>query len=301
MMNRLIIFSSVFNLLIAETEYPGLDAFTSSARLAMGGAGYLNYSSVSSKYNPSITGNGRHFSSSFIRYQTGITSQSAGISFPWKNGVSTMVVRHISYGTFDGYDADLQSTGTYRSGDSFLSVSHSIRMNRMPVNIGVLGQLFSSMLQDYTINTILFSLGGELLLETINGSIGLSIHNVGTTLNGSQDAKGVIVPKIVFSGSKQLSHLPLTLFIDLVTKSKFGETEVYFGGQFKLKSNLQLRLGTSTRKIDHNTEQDLSRSILGATGFGIGYAFGSTDIHYGTFIMGTGSLIHGLEIGVKIE
>lgn len=300
-MNRLIIFSSVFNLLISETEFPSLDTFASTERLSMGGAGYLHYSPVSSKYNPSISGAGRHFLSSFIRYQAGITSQSAGISFPCKNGVSSIVVRHIAYGTFDGYDADLQSIGTYHSGDNFLSATHSIRMNQMPIKVGVMGQFFSSTLQDFTINAILFSLGGELLLEKINGNIGLSIHNVGATLNGSNNAKGVIVPKIVLSGSKQLSHLPLNLFIDLVTKSRFRETEVYFGGQFKLKNNLQLRLGTSTRKIDQNTEQDLLRSILGATGFGIGYDFGSTEIHYGTFILGTGSLIHGLEIGVRIE
>ena len=282
----------------AETSYPAFDVFTSSAQLGLGGAGFLNPSSISSKLNPASTIKKRMFATSIIRYPVSITSQSAGLSLPWKNGTGTASIRHISYGTFRGYNDDAQPTKTYKSGDTWLQGSYSRQLGTIPLRLGINTQLYSSSLEDYRIKMLEFSIGGIMYFDKVKGMLGLSIHQMGKAF--SSNAVGIFSPKIVLSGSKILAHLPLTLFIDALPSLLISDSELFIGGIFKVNNVMQIRWGTSTRKGDHNIQQGLLQSILAASGFGVGYETGSTLIHYSTYIYGTGAVIQGLEIGIKL-
>ena len=90
-LSRISIYLKLFSIIIpfssgaySETSFPGMDIFTSSASLSMGGAGYLKPSPLSSNINPSIYG-GKIFSASIIKYPAGIASQNVGISLLFKN------------------------------------------------------------------------------------------------------------------------------------------------------------------------------------------------------------------------
>ena len=297
-------YSFVFILLLllypsrADTGYPGFDVFTSSAQLGLGGAGFLNPSSISSKMNPASTNKDRMFTTSIIQYPASITSQSAGLSLPWKNGTGSASIRHISYGTFHGYNDDAQPTKTYKSGDIWLQGAYSRPLVDIPLQFGIKTQFYSSSLEDYSIKVLEFSVGGIVYFEKAKGTLGLSIHQIGKGF--SSNAVGILSPKTVLSGSKKLTHLPLTLFIDALPSRMISEAELFIGGIFKVNNVMQIRWGTSTRKGDHNIQQGLLQSILGASGFGVSYATGPTLIHYSTYIYGTGVVIQGLEIGIKL-
>ena len=299
---RIIVFLGyyLFSICFGKTGYPAFDVFHSPSQLSLGGAGFLKPSPITSKMNPSVADTGINFSSSIIRYEANITSQTAGMSMPWRNGTGTFFISHISYGTFNGYDIYGQPTGNYKSGDTWLNVVYSKQLKYFPIRTGVSAQYFNSVLNDYNINALLVSMGSEVFIHRINGSLGLSFHNLGFTFKTNNIGQGTFEPKIVFSGSKELTHLPLTLFLDSIFLDRESEIDVFIGGIFKLKNNLQLQWGSSTRKIDHNLNQDLFRTVLGATGLGIGYFTGQTILHYGTFVFGTGATIHGLEIGVRL-
>ena len=297
-------YSFVFILLLllypsrADTGYPGFDVFTSSAQLGLGGAGFLNPSSISSKMNPASTNKDRMFTTSIIQYPASITSQSAGLSLPWMNGTGSASIRHISYGTFHGYNDDAQPTKTYKSGDIWLQGAYSRPLVDIPLQFGIKTQFYSSSLEDYSIKVLEFSVGGIVYFEKAKGTLGLSIHQIGKGF--SSNAVGILLPKTVLSGSKKLTHLPLTLFIDALPSRMISEAELFIGGIFKVNNVMQIRWGTSTRKGDHNIQQGLLQSILGASGFGVSYAMGPTLIHYSTYIYGTGVVIQGLEIGIKL-
>ena len=149
----------------AKTGYPAFNVFTSSAQLGLGGAGFLNPSSISSKLNPASTVKDRMFTTSIIRYPVSITSQSAGLSLPWKNGTGSASIRHISYGTFRGYNDDAQPTKTYKSGDTWLQGSYSRQLGTIPLRLGINTQLYSSSLEDYRIKMLEFSIGGIMYFE----------------------------------------------------------------------------------------------------------------------------------------
>ena len=297
-------YSFVFLLLLllypsrADTGYPAFDVFTSSAQLGLGGAGFLNPSSISSKMNPASTNKDRMFTTSIIQYPASITSQSAGLSLPWMNGTGSASIRHISYGTFHGYNDDAQPTKTYKSGDIWLQGAYSRPLVDIPLQFGIKTQFYSSSLEDYSIKVLEFSVGGIVYFEKAKGTLGLSIHQIGKGF--SSNAVGILSPKTVLSGSKKLTHLPLTLFIDALPSRMISEAELFIGGIFKVNNVMQIRWGTSTRKGDHNIQQGLLQSILGASGFGVSYATGPTLIHYSTYIYGTGVVIQGLEIGIKL-
>ena len=293
-------FLFLFSCLSAETAYPAFDVFSSSSQLGLGGAGFLNPSPISSKLNPAVADTGRYFSTSIIRYQAGITSQSAGMSLPWKKGSGSFSIRHISYGTFDGFDDDFQSTGTYQSGDTWLHGGYSKQLSKFPLRIGTAAEFYSSSLKDHQVKAFVISVGSEFYIQKFQAILGLSFHNIGKTFGADNFAHGSIIPKTVISGYKKLAHLPLTLFLDTILSKGRDDPEIFLGGEFKLKNGIQMRWGTSTRKLDHNTKQDFFRSVIGASGFGFGYLAGSTVINYGTFIFGTGSTIHGLEIEIQL-
>ena len=124
-LSRISIYLKLFSILIpfssgaySGTSFPGMDIFTSSANISMGGAGYLKPSPLSSNYNPSIYGD-EVFSASVIKYPAGIASQNVGISFLFKNNTfGNFSINNISYGIFEGYNERLIPTGTYTASDT---------------------------------------------------------------------------------------------------------------------------------------------------------------------------------------
>ena len=297
---RISIYLKLFSLIISgaysETSFPGMDVFTSSASLSMGGAGYLKPSPLSSNINPSIYG-GNVFSASIIKYPSDITSQNIGISFLFKNNTfGTLSINNISYGIFEGYNENLISTGTYSASDTKISASYGKRILRLPIKLGVESSFYLSNYGDYTFNIFSFSAGFSSRTEEQDFKLGMSIHNLATS---SSDLVVDLHPRLVMSGSKKLKHLPLSLFLDL-TSDNSSVLTVFIGGEFDINKNLQFRLGSSNRKFNQNIKKDIFSSVIGASGFGFGYKKKDILINYSIYMFGTGALSQSLEISIAI-
>ena len=223
------------------------------------------------------------------------------MSIPWKKGFSIFSVRHISYGIFDGYDDNFQSMGAYQSGDTWLQYGYSRQARTIPLSIGTSAQFYNASLKDHQIKAILISLGSAFYIKKFQAKFGVSFHNIGKTFDSNNFAQGTIIPKTVISGTKKLAHLPLTLYLDTIFSKEQVKPEIFLGGDFNLKNGIGIRWGTSTRKLDHNTQQDFLRSVIGASGFGFGINTGVTSINYGTYIFGTGATVHGFQIGIRLK
>ena len=108
-----------------------------------------------------------------------------------------------------------------------------------------------------------------------------------------------LYPKVVISGSKNLKHLPLNIFLDLTTEDR-SDLTVFIGGEFDINKRLQFRLGSSNRKYSQNIIKNIFSSIIGASGFGFGYEEKDILINYSIYMFGTGSLSQSLEINIAI-
>ena len=275
-----------------------MDIFTSSANLSMGGAGYLKPSPLSSNTNPSIYA-GKVFSASIIKYPAGITIQNVGISFFLKNNTfGKFSINNISYGTFEGYDENLISTGTYSSNDTKISASYGKRILRLPIKLGVQSTFYLSNYEDYTFNIFSFSTGFSFRAKEQKFTLGMSIHDLATSLSTS-DLAVDLNPKLVISGLKKLKHLPLSLFLD-VTSENNSELTAFIGGEFEMSENFQFRFGSSNRKFNQNIKKDIFSSVIGASGFGFGYKKKDILVNYSIYMFGTGALSQSLEINIAI-
>ena len=302
-LSRISIYLKLFSFIIlsssgaySETSFPGMDIFTSSANLSMGGAGYLKPSPLSSNINPSIYG-GKVFSASIIKYPAGIASQNVGISFLFKNNTfGKLSINNISYGIFEGYNENLISTGTYSASDTKISASYGKGILRLPIKLGVQSSFYFSNYGDYTFNIFSFSTGFSFRAEEQKFKVGMSIHNLATS---SSDLVVDLHPRLVISGYKKLKYLPLSLFLDLTSENSSVLT-LFIGGEFDINKNLQFRFGSSNRKFNQNIKKDIFSSVIGASGFGFGYKKRDILINYSIYMFGTGALSQSLEINIAI-
>ena len=297
---RISIYLKLFSFIISgaysETSFPGMDVFTSSASLSMGGAGYLKPSPLSSNINPSIYG-GNVFSASIIKYPSDITSQNIGISVLFKNNTfGKLSINNISYGIFEGYNENLISTGTYSASDTKISASYGKKILRLPIKLGAQSSFYLSNYGDYTFNIFSFSTGFSFRAEEQRFKVGMSIHNLATS---SSDLVVDLHPRLVISGSKKLKYLPLSLFLDLTSEGS-SDLTVFIGGEFNINKNLQFRLGSSNRKFNQNIKKDIFSSVIGASGFGFGYEKKDILINYSIYLFGTGAVSQGMEINIAI-
>ena len=284
------------SVVFSETSFPGMDIFTSSANISMGGAGYLKPSPLSSSINPSISGS-KVFSASIVKYPAGIASQNIGISFLFKNNTFGKIsINNISYGIFEGYNENLISTGTYSASDTKITASYGKRIFRLPIKLGVQSSFYLSNYGGYTFNIFSFSTGLSFRAKEQRFTLGMSIHNLSTS---SSDLAVDLHPRLVISGSKKLKHLPLSLFLD-VTLENSSDLTAFIGGEFDINKNFQFRIGSSNRKFNQNIKKDIFSSVIGASGFGLGYKKKDILINYSIYVFGTGALSQGMEINIAI-
>jgi hypothetical protein len=301
--SRISIYLRIFSFIIpslsgaySETSFPGMDIFTSSANISMGGAGYLKPSPLSSNINPSISG-GKVFSASIVKYPAGIASQNIGISFLFKNNTfGKFLINNISYGIFEGYNENLISTGTYSASDTKISASYGKEILRLPIKLGVQSSFYFSNYGEYTFNIFSFSTGFSFRAEEQKFKVGMSIHNLATS---SSDLVVDLHPRLVISGYKKLKYLPLSLFLDLTSENS-SDLTLFIGGEFDINKNFQFRLGSSNRKFNQNIKKDIFSSVIGASGFGFGYKKEDILINYSIYMFGTGALSQSMEINIAI-
>jgi len=284
------------SLLFSETNFPGMQLFSSSMHLSMGGAGYLKSSPSSFNVNPAVF-EGKVFSASMIRYPASISNQNMGIIIPMSNnGFCNFSISHISYGIFEGYDEDGLSMGSYNSSDTKISTSYSKIISHLPLTIGIRSNIYFINYSNHDLKIVTLSSGVCLKLDKQKTLLGISVHNFGKNISRY---KIELSPTLVISSAKELKYLPLKVYMDLIPEDNSLFT-VFLGGEFNINDKFQFRLGSSTRKFDQNIEEDFFRSIVGATGLGFGYDTKTAMINYGVFMYGTGALIHGIDIVTKI-
>lgn len=291
----ILVFYTFLSLLKSETGFPGLSVFTSSSDLSLGGSGYLKQSLLSSKLNPAVDFP-NYFATSLIRYPASITSENMGISFPFKSGSGSILIKHLSYGTFQGYDDLAQETSKYSAQDLSLKGSYSKLLNGTPFRAGLSFQLLHSSLNNNELYLLSFSYGAIFLMKKTNLKIGVSIHELGSQRLRSKDL--YISSKTVYSISKKLNHLPLDILLDFSRSNRKRDQELFLGGVFTVNKKLEINVGSSSRKISQDIKQSLITSIVGATGLGFSYQINTLTIGYGSFIYNNGIIIHGLEINL---
>ncbi len=291
-----LIFLLVFFLVIQSNVYGNRNAFTSPSCFSMGGAGSLFLSSHAPIKNPAVFNQSRRITTSIVKYPAAISTQSFNLNFPLDNIIFSSSLKHISYGVFKGYNEQGEDVGAYRSYETWIDAYLSKAMNSYPVFFGSGMSLKSANFSSSNIKSLSTSIGAIWFFKNKNNAVGISINQIGLKLSNHE--LSYTIPNFILGGSKKLNYLPAIIYFDFLIEKK-DQIELFIGTCFNFNKNVKILAGSSTRKIDQNTSQDLFRSLLGATGFGFIYDTNQILVQYGFYYYGVGIRVDGLSIGIK--
>ena len=285
-----------FSLLFIQAYlYANTYSFTSASCFSMGGAGSLSLSANTKIKNPAVFNYSRSLTTSIVKYPALINVQSLNVNLPNQNMAFSYSLKFLSYGIFNGYNEVGEYNGTYRSYETWIDGCISKKINYHPIFVGTSISLKSSNFYNHNIKTLSASLGSIRYFKNKNNAVGFSINHIGLKISNNKFS--TFAPSFTLSSSKKLKYLPAISYVDILHEK--NKTEVFMGICFVYGENIKILTGSSTRKISQNTSQDLFKTVLGASGFGLSYNTNQILVLYGFYYYGVGIRVDGINIGIK--
>lgn len=296
---RVFVYSLLLNILFAGATFPGLENWYHPHRMALTGAGGAIQNITADAVNPAALWMlPRQFDVSFISYPADITAQSVHLSLPGKESVTVYGLRHLNYGLFSGRDELNKETDNYSATDTWLNWAAAGHSSRWPLAWGLSAGVFYSTIEDEQAALFTFSAGAIVDLKKLNSKLGVSLINSGSVIKNYSENEEELPTAIVISISKKLAYLPLTFSLDAYNRFSTKMPEMRLGGVFALPYGLQLKLGTSTNRLQQSTGQSLSGDFFADTGFGVGWIYENYNFDTGVYSYGSGGWISGLAVGI---
>ena len=128
--------------------------------------------------------------------------------------------------------------------------------------------------------------------------LGLSVDDFSVEISSSSKTKQSPPIRYNIGLCKELNYLPLKISVDYLSISTINQ-DYFISGIFSISKQLSLRWGTSTRKFSQNTNENVLKTILGSSGFGISFMNNDIIIGYGFYFYGTGGLTNGIDLSIK--
>lgn len=295
-------FTAIFflNLLLAGVAYPGLENWYHPHRMSMTGAGGTVTNITADIVNPAALWTlPRQFEISFVSYPANITAESVHLSLVDKKSVTVYGLRHINYGLFKGRNELNQETENFFASDTWLNWAAAGHSTRWPLYWGFSAGLFISSLEDEQAVLFTFSLGAIVDFKKLDSKLGFSLINIGSVIKKYSVSEQKLPSAVIISFSKNLAYLPLNVSIDVQNRFSTVRPVIRLGALFSLPYQLQLKLGTTTNRIQQSTGQSLVRDFIADTGFGLVWAYEAYHFETGVYSYGPSGWISGLAVGIK--
>ena len=294
------IFLVLIHVSFAQVSFPGMDLWFHPQTLAMAGGGECIQSLESDRFNPAvIRSDGRLFSIGIISYPGDIIAESVSILLPRKSRTISVSLRHFGYGIFEGKDNNNISTENYMSSDSWLSASSTLSDTSKIYATGLNAGIFISNLEKYQAVVLTMGLGILITLPNDLGKISATIQNGGMPIDHYTGVEENLPIRISFGGARKLAYLPLELALDAIYYPGENSTRAHLSGVVDFPYHFQLRLGTTSMKLNQQTTYGVMRDFFADTGFGLSYSFSEYSFDLGTYMYGNGGWASGLGFGLK--
>ena len=276
----------------AQTSYQSLDIAYHVRSLGMSGSGVADVLGADvSSLNPALlSGKEKTLILSAVRYPATVQSQLA----EWRMAVKGLSVaatfRGVNYGNFKERDRDGNDLGSFSAGDAWLNVAVAKSLSPL-ADVGISAGMFQSSVGDVTAVLGLVSLGGRVTIPQLETSLGVSVRNLGTTVQEYTSYTEMIPTSVAVGVTRKMEYLPLILSADAVWWEK--RSLFRLGGEFALPKGLFLQLGTSSFRSDLQTGE-LWRDI--ASGFSLGFGYSLQRVSVGFAVANSG--VGGMSLGV---
>lgn len=316
-----------------ESTYQFLNLVSSPRQAALGGKIITNFDHdvTEALYNPASVNYKMHnqLAVNYSSYLGGISYGTAAYAFTYDRHLQTFHfgVTYINYGSFDGYDLNGISTGTFSGNEVALSGSYNYNIPRSDFYVGGTLKLITSALEQYYSIGAALDFGVLYIDERIDFNAALSVRNLGTQITTYAGAREKLPFEVNLGLSQLLQNVPLRWHVtfenlqqwpiafsnparattDLDGKQTqesvgfFSELlrHTIIGGELFPDKGFNVRVGYSFRRGEELRIED-SRSFAGLS-FGVGIKMGRMRFSYthARYSSATNSSFFGLQVDLN--
>ena len=203
-----------------------------------------------------------------LNYMTYISdSKVAGAMFNkvfGERSAGAVAARYVDYGSFDGYDENNNSTGSFSAKDIEVKLMYSYLLTDR-LSGGVSGKFITSKYESYNSIALGVDLGVNYYNEENDLSVSLAMTNLGGQVKAFDDKMEKLPIDIQMGFTKRLSHAPIRVSVTLNNLNHWSKEDFYnadgsednfselllkhavFGADLLLGNNFQVSLGYNYR------------------------------------------------------
>jgi len=287
------------NILKAQAQFQGINHPLTSRGWAMGAA----VSTISQDGSGIISNPAnldlapRSWQINYTGFVLDINSTSSyGIFDYGKHNSIGVAITALDYGQFTERDVEGNVLGNFQASDQYFSLIFG-RSLYNKISVGISGSFMNSSLNTKNAKALVGTIGIKYFNPETNFALGLSYRSAGKFFSGYILDNEKMESLITFGVSKRLAHLPLLISADAY-KAYDDEYIGKFGGEFHIGQRFFLRLGTSTRRFQIQSRQNLN-SFLSASSIGIGISMQKFNFDLAFISLGDGGNISSYSISGK--
>ncbi|TXE19576.1 type IX secretion system protein PorQ [Psychroserpens burtonensis] len=207
--------ASIYAQVGGESTYQFLNLMSSPRQAALGGKTITNYDNdvTGGLFNPaSINAEmDNQLSLNYSSYLGGISYGTAAYAYTWDRHVQTLHIgmTYVNYGSFDGYDLNGVSTGTFTGNEAALSAGYAYQIPFSDFYLGANLKLITSKLEQYNSIGIATDLGAMYINERLDFHAALVIRNLGTQIITYAGLNERLPLEVSLGLSQTLENMPL--------------------------------------------------------------------------------------------
>lgn len=293
----------------SNTTYDFLRLDIGARASSLGGSFTSNINDVNSVfYNPAALSTlvNRQASVGFFKYLLDINSGNISYGQKFKKaGYIGGGIRFINYGSFEKFDEQSNSLGTFSANEIAISLGYSNIYSRN-FHYGVNAKFIYSGIDEFSSTAIALDAGLLYLIPSSQWNFGLSLLNAGVQISKYNETKEDLPVDLRFGVSKKLEHLPLRIHFELDDLASSADNffdrfkNISVGGEFDFSDNVKFRIG-----YNNDQRQNLKTgSSLGIAGFsaGLGIKFlENYSMDYAFNSMGKVGATHKIDLGFNLK
>ncbi|MDA9126132.1 type IX secretion system protein PorQ [Flavobacteriaceae bacterium] len=198
-----------------ESTYQFLNLISSPRQAALGGKVLTNvdYDVTQALYNPATINADmdNQLAINYSSYLGDIRYGTAAYAYTWDRRTQTfhLGMTYVNYGSFDGYDENGISTGTFSGSEAAFSAGYATQIGYSDFYVGANLKLISSKLEQYNSLGIATDIGFIYINEYLNFNAAFVIRNFGTQLTTYAGTKESLPFEVDLGFSQKLENVPL--------------------------------------------------------------------------------------------
>lgn len=254
----------VFAQLGGEATYQFLNLVSSPRQAALGGKTITNFDHdvTEALYNPASINYkmNNQLAVNYSSYLGGISYGTAAYAYTWDRHVQTFHfgVTYINYGSFDGYDVNGNSTGSFSGNETAISAGYNYNIPFTDFYVGANIKVITSLLEQYNSIGGALDFGAMYINEKLDFHAALTVRNIGTQFSTYAGQKEPLPLEVNFGMSQTLENVPLRWHVTLENLQKWP-----IGGSNPARATTDLDGNQSQEKVGF-FNKGLRHLILGA-------------------------------------